>query len=150
MLGRNNGITCPTFFYQIHPSLRIIFWGSETIFLTHIFLIGQILIKKRPAFGYSFHRINTPMNKNAQLGICKPLHPFFLLRIYLFLLRCLSPNWSPQKSEQKQRCKQLIFHDNKRFKLTTNTQKLILSKNQLPQFSLQNKKTYMSKNKRSV
>jgi hypothetical protein len=69
MFGSYHCIFGSTFFYQIHPSLRIILGGCETFFLLHVFIIGQVVVKEGPAFGHSSDGINSPMDKDTQLGL---------------------------------------------------------------------------------
>ena len=74
MLGGNHGILRTAFLDQCRPSLRIIIFRGEAFQLTHIIGIRCISAVKTPTFRCPFHRIDAPMNKNSQLGICEPLH----------------------------------------------------------------------------
>ena len=69
VLGGYHCVFGPTLFDQIHPVFRIILGGCETFFLLHVFIIGQVVVKEGPAFGHSSDGINSPMDKDTQLGL---------------------------------------------------------------------------------
>jgi hypothetical protein len=79
----------------------------QSLGLVHVILPGDLFVVKTPAFRDISHCINTPMNKNAKLGIFEPSH-FILNRIRIYFLLCAAD--LKKKNQHKRKNKFQIIH----------------------------------------
>ena len=89
VLGGDDRVARATLLDQVYPCLGVVIGGSKSLALRHILVVGQILVKERPALRHAIDGIDTPVDEDTQLGIGKPLHVFFTLFYWLLRTHCL-------------------------------------------------------------
>ena len=84
VLGGEHGVACAALLDEVKPCLRVVVLGCEAVTLSHVLLVGQILVVERPTLRHTIHSIDAVMDENTQLSVVEPLHS--LVRLLLCLL----------------------------------------------------------------
>jgi hypothetical protein len=99
VLGGEHSISGTAFIDQRGPSFRIIGLSMETSELVHVVFPGDFPVMEAPAFIDAFNGIDTPMDENAELGVCEPLH--LGVQLIIGSLRVCKLNYEYGKEQQR-------------------------------------------------
>ena len=108
VLGSKHGVARSALLDEVEPCLRVVVLGCEAVALSHVLLVGQILVVERPALRHTIHSIDAVMDENTQLGVVEPLHSLVFLR--LGLLRSGVLGYSARHGSRTEQRAQYAFH----------------------------------------